>query len=158
MQTVTVIGTLPAGVSKAAVVALVTATCKAVRRTHAGSVSVRVTTDAAVRTLNRVHRHKDKVTDVLSFGYEADGAAGLPAAVRRATAADRSENPLGDIVIALPQVRRQAKEIGRSTKAEFALMVVHGTLHLLGFDHESVKDETKMFQLQHDILIKEGYF
>jgi probable rRNA maturation factor len=66
------------------------------------------------------------------------------------------ERQLGDIVISLPQVRRQAKAIGRGTKAEFCLMVVHGTLHLLGYDHETLADEKKMFQLQHDILISAG--
>jgi len=158
VQTVSVIGTLPAGVTKGTVVALVRAACAAARQKGGGAISVRVTSDAAVRALNRAHRGKDKVTDVLSFGYAHDGASMLPPAVRKATAAAKAEAPIGDIVIALPQVRRQAKQIGRSAKAEFALMVVHGTLHLLGYDHESLKDETRMFRLQQDVLIKEGFF
>jgi probable rRNA maturation factor len=100
------------------------------------AVSIAAVGEAKMRTLNRKYRGKDKVTDVLSFAY--------PGA------------PLGDLVICIPQVRRQAKSIGRVFKQELALMVVHGVLHLLGHDHETLKEEKRMFRLQHDILIKAG--
>lgn len=147
MVTVDCIGTLPPGLTRDAVRDLVARTCRRVGRRGATSVAIRVTGDADIRHLNRIHRRKDKVTDVLSFGY----GEGLPRSVR-----GTGEGEIGDIVIALPQVRRQAKAIGRPVKDEFALMVVHGTLHLLGFDHESVSDEARMFGLQHDILIRAG--
>jgi probable rRNA maturation factor len=51
-------------------------------------------------------------------------------------------------------VKRQAKRIGRPVRDELGLMVVHGVLHLLGYDHESLADERRMFWLQHDILIQ----
>jgi len=144
---VSCIGTLPAGVTKAAVAALVALTAERAGRLPEGSVTVRVTDDRTIRTLNRRHRGKDKVTDVLSFSY----VEGLPKALQPA-----GERELGDIVIGLPQVKRQAKAIGRGAKAEFLLMVVHGTLHLLGHDHETLADERRMFRLQHDILIQAG--
>lgn len=147
MISVQCIGTLPSGVTKAAVRRLVARTCAAAGPRADASVSLRVVDDRTIRSLNRVHRGKDKVTDVLSFAY----GAGMPAAV-----AAMGEGELGDIVVSLPQVRRQAKAIGRSVKAEFCLMVVHGVLHLLGHDHETLAEERRMFRLQHDILIEAG--
>lgn len=147
MVTVDCTGPLPAGLTRDAVRDLVALTCRRAGRRGKTSVAIRVTSDAEIRRLNRIHRRKDKVTDVLSFGY----GEGLPKSVR-----GTGEGEIGDIIIALPQVRRQAKAIGRPIKAEFALMVVHGTLHLLGHDHETVGDEARMFGLQHDILIRAG--
>lgn len=147
MVSVQTLGTLPAGHTKASLRALVALACRRAGARGPLSVSVRVADDATIRKLNRVHRGKDKITDVLSFSY----GAGLPAAVRK-----KGERELGDIVISLPQVRRQAKAIGRSVEAEFGLMVVHGVLHLLGHDHETVRQENAMFALQHDILIRAG--
>lgn len=147
MVTVDCTGPLPAGLTRDAIRDLVALTCRRAGRSVRTSVAIRVTDDAEIRRLNRIHRRKDNVTDVLSFGY----GEGLPKSVRGI-----GEGEIGDIVIALPQVRRQAKAIGRPIKAEFALMVVHGTLHLLGHDHESVAEEARMFSLQHDILIRAG--
>jgi probable rRNA maturation factor len=145
MTTVTVLGHLPAGVTRALVSDLAARTCRRAGRRGAVSMSVRVTGDAEVRRLNKAYRRKDKTTDVLSFGY--DGAR-MPGG--------GAPSELGDVVISLPQVRRQAKALGRSVRAEFALMVVHGTLHLLGHDHETLADEKRMFNLQHDVLIAAG--
>ncbi len=147
MASVQSLGTLPAGHTRASLRTLVSLACRRAGARGKLAIAVRVTDDAAIRRLNRVHRGKDKVTDVLSFSYDA----GMPAAVRRP-----GERDLGDIIISLPQVRRQAKAIGRSVKAEFGLMVVHGVLHLLGFDHETLAQETAMFALQRDILIRAG--
>ena len=106
--------------------------------------------DAEMRKLNKRHRGKDKVTDVLSFSYrEGKKQKGHPF-----TPLPLYTSSLGDLVICIPQVKRQAKRIGRSVRDELGLMVVHGTLHLLGYDHESLADERRMFWLQHDILIQ----
>lgn len=102
------------------------------------AVTVAAVADAKMRALNKKYRGKDKTTDVLSFAYEDETGKGILSG--------------GDIVISLPQVRRQAKAIGRDVKDELALMVVHGMLHLLGYDHADVKEETVMFGLQQDIL------
>src|SRR6188474_1463487 len=96
---VSCIGTLPAGVTKTAVASLVALTARRAGLRSEGAVTVRVADDRTIRSLNRRHRGKDKVTDVLSFSY----AEGLPAAMRAAGAGET-----GDIIISLPQVRRQA--------------------------------------------------
>lgn len=147
MLTVATLGKMPSGFIKASVVDLMRLAARRAGFKGTATVSVRFVDDRTIRQLNRVHRGKDKVTDVLSFS----ATEGLPKAMQASAAGE-----LGDIVISVPQVRRQAKAIGRPAKAEFALMLVHGTLHLLGFDHESVADETRMFALQHDILIRAG--
>lgn len=111
-------------------------------------MSLSVVADAVIRKLNRQYRGKDATTDVLSFGYEDAREFVRP---KKDTV-----RILGDVFVSLPQVRRQAKQIGRSVSQEFALMVVHGTLHLMGYDHATLRDERRMFGLQHEILIRTG--
>lgn len=106
-------------------------------------LSIVLTGDGEVRKLNRLYRKKDKTTDVLSFPLLegkrlSNGKAGMV--------------PLGDVVISLPQTRRQAAQQGREFKAELALLLVHGILHLLGYDHVSQSQEKRMFGLQGLIL------
>jgi probable rRNA maturation factor len=98
-------------------------------------VSILVTDDDEVRSLNRQFLGIDEATDVLSFPDE--GAEPFP---------DGGEPPyLGDIAIALPTAIRQAAELGHSLDAEVAHLLVHGLLHLTGYDHvESEKAEAEM--------------
>lgn len=79
----------------------------------------RITTDREVRGLNRRFLGEDRVTDVLSFP-SGDGIGSL-----------------GDIAIAYPCARRQAREMGHSADTELRVLLLHGVLHLLGYDHES---------------------
>lgn len=146
-------GALPAGLSAQKVKKAVEVTCAmaGVKGDGIFVVSVTTVTDAKIRKMNRDFRGKDKVTDVLSF--RQDDAKGF--VMPKGDARD-GEHPLGDIFISLPQVKRQAKTIGRAAKDEYVLMVVHGVLHLLGHDHVSLADEKKMFGLQHDILTALG--
>lgn len=102
--------------------------------------------DAEMKRLNSTHRRKRKTTDVLSFGN--DGAW---------LKADAGRGLLGDIVISVPQADRQAKAAKRALRDELAMLIAHGTLHLLGYDHETVKDEKVMFPLQKRILKRLGY-
>lgn len=108
-------------------------------------VGVVFVADKEMIALNAAHRGKKKTTDVLSFGndgaWKGEGGGGL----------------LGDIVISVPQVKRQAAAAGRPLRDELALMLVHGTLHLLGYDHETLKQEKEMFGLQKRILKHHGY-
>jgi probable rRNA maturation factor len=127
------------------------------RRQRQAELSLTVVTDARMRKLNREYRGKDKTTDVLSFG-QIDPSGKAISTLFRSTGSSRQPRQLGDIFISLPQVRRQAREIGRPVNQEFALMVVHGTLHALGFDHKTLAQEKRIFTLQHDILSKAGYF
>jgi probable rRNA maturation factor len=92
-----------------------------------GEVTVLLTTDAAIRKLNRQFRHKDKATDVLSFPAEGSfPAAGIGA-----------EKIAGDLAISVETARRQAVEQGHSLSTEIKILILHGLLHLAGHDHES---------------------
>ncbi len=91
-----------------------------------GEVTVLLTTDAAIRKLNRQFRKKDKATDVLSFPAEGVGA----------------EEIAGDLAISVPTALRQAVEQGHSLSTEIKVLILHGLLHLAGYDHES--DSGKM--------------
>lgn len=86
-----------------------------------GHVTVLLTTDAAIRKLNRRFRGKDKPTDVLSFP----------------TAGSLAAEMAGDLAISIPTARRQAAERGHSLAIEIKVLIMHGLLHLAGFDHEA---------------------
>jgi len=99
----------------------------------AGAMGVCLVGDRAMRALNRRHRAKDATTDVLSF----------PA--RRAPDPEGLRH-LGDILISVPQAARQARAAGHALDHELRVLLVHGYLHLLGYDHE--KDAGQMMRLQ----------
>jgi probable rRNA maturation factor len=102
-------------------------------QTRATDLTILLAGDPAVRRLNKTYRGKDKTTDVLSFPA---GGGALP---------DGTE-PLGEIVISVPQAARQAAEAGHSLARELRVLVIHGYLHLLGYDHEV--DDGTMMRLQ----------
>jgi probable rRNA maturation factor len=110
-------------------------------------LSVVLTNDDEVRRLNGLYRKKDKTTDVLSFPL-LEG--------KRLKNSLRGSIPLGDVVISIPQTRRQAAQQGRGFKRELALLLTHGILHLLGYDHVTRSQEKKMFSLQDRLLKKFG--
>lgn len=104
-------------------------------------VSVLVTSDEEIRKINEQKRGKDKPTDVLSFPIsEADMPEGYKI--------------LGEVIISIDTMRKQAKEIGHSEKDEFYRLLVHGLLHLLGYDHEKSKYEEKIMQQKEDDILK----
>ena len=107
-------------------------------------ISVTLTDDTHIHTLNREHRGVDRPTDVLSFPqYEADELDYF---------APDETIVLGDIVISLEHARAQAKEYGHSYVRELACLCVHSVLHLLGYDHIEKDDEKVMLGLQREIL------
>jgi len=97
-------------------------------------LSIAVTDDETVRELNRRFRGRDEPTDVLSFGFAAGDSFPASAAA----------TSLGELVISYPTAVRQAREAGQSVDEELAHLVVHGVLHLLGYDHDSVAEERSM--------------
>ena len=109
------------------------------------SVSVTLTDDEHIHSLNREYRGVDRPTDVLSFPMFAfDGTDEPPAG---------EAFSLGDIVISVERALAQAKEYGHSVRREIAFLAVHSTLHLLGWDHEtSPDDERQMFAKQDEIM------
>ncbi len=104
-------------------------------------VAVRVVDADEIRTLNRLYRDKDKSTNVLSF--PAGDIDGLPANVSRL---------LGDVVVCASVVAVEASEQGKTLPDHWAHMLVHGTLHLLGFDHEHDAEAIEMESLETRIL------
>jgi probable rRNA maturation factor len=108
-------------------------------------LSVRVVEAGEMQHLNSEFRGQDKPTNVLSF--PAGEIAGLPA---DATA------PLGDLVVCASVVRDEAAAQGKSLEDHWAHMIVHGTLHLLGFDHEDDDDAAEMESREIEILLTHG--
>jgi len=104
-------------------------------------VAVLFTDDAAIAEINAEWRGKDKPTNVLSFPAPED----LPMP-------DGEPRPLGDVVLARGVIRREAEEQGKSLQAHTVHLIVHGTLHLLGYDHENDEDAEEMEALETDIL------
>jgi probable rRNA maturation factor len=108
-------------------------------------LGVVITDDATVRDLNRRYLGRDEPTDVLSFGLGEKGER--PFVLPPGEAA-----PLGEVVISYPTALRQAEEEGHSVEAEVARLLVHGILHLLGYDHQAAKDGRIMRRREEEIL------
>ena len=107
---------------------------------QSAQLSVVLTTDEEVHELNRTYRGVDRTTDVLSF------------AQREGEDADLNDPLLGDVVISMDAVQRQATDYGHSVEREVAFLTVHGILHLLGWDHELSEDEASMMAKTEEIL------
>jgi probable rRNA maturation factor len=110
-------------------------------------ISVRVVDEKEGRTLNNQFRQQDKATNVLSFPAVGAGESGLPPELSQS---------LGDIVICGPVVEREAAEQGKEVASHWAHLLVHGTLHLLGYDHEADADANLMEKLETKILATRG--
>jgi len=111
-------------------------------RIREADLAIRIVGAKEGRALNHHYRGKDYATNVLSFPAELP--EGLPEGVKLPL--------LGDMVLCAPVVAREAKEQGKSTAAHYAHLTVHGTLHLLGWDHEDARDAECMEQLEREIL------
>lgn len=108
-------------------------------------VSLRIVGAAESRQLNREWRGKDKPTNVLSFPA---GEIMLP---------DNERRSLGDLAICVPVVAREARDQHKQADAHWAHMVVHGVLHLLGYDHENDRDARVMEAREKNILGAFGF-
>jgi probable rRNA maturation factor len=106
-------------------------------RMHPASVAVRFINDREMARLNFIYRKKKKTTDVLSFPSETRSTP------RPLSARLKSLNGkyLGDIAISPVVARRNAKSLGRSLGGELRILILHGVLHLLGYDHETDRGE-----------------
>ena len=112
---------------------------------RAAEVAVRIVDEPEMQSLNRDFRDKDRPTNVLSF--PAGRIEGLPT---------DEPLPLGDIVICAPVVRAEAEAQGKLAQEHWAHMLVHGSLHLLGYDHIEDDDAARMEQLETDIITGAG--
>ncbi|HNR05461.1 MAG TPA: rRNA maturation RNase YbeY [Bacillota bacterium] len=118
---------------------------------EAFEVSISFVNNQEMRKLNKEYRNIDKETDVLSFplaefieeelNTEDEGAEYI-----------EEEIALGDIVISMEKAAEQSEEYGHSFKRELAFLLVHGMLHLLGYDHDEEASEGEIFDKQEEIL------
>lgn len=106
-------------------------------------ITLRVVDEEEGKQLNETWRQKDSATNVLSF----------PVGEK----IEQAPNLLGDIVICAPVVEREAKEQEKNNEAHWAHLVIHGILHLQGYDHESKEEAIKMESKEIDILKNNGY-
>jgi probable rRNA maturation factor len=106
------------------------------------SANIALITEDEIARLNKIYRKKDKPTDVLSFSAQTPRA--LP----------NKRQFLGDIAIAPAVARRYAKKNGRSLENEICILILHGILHLLGYDHET--DRGQMDRIEHKLRRKLG--
>jgi len=97
-------------------------------------ISVAILSPAEIKKLNKIYRQKNKVTDVLSFNLE-------------------DEKILGEIIICLAQAKKQAQEKNISLQSELKLLLAHGTLHLLGYDHEISEREARRQEKEEQLLL-----
>lgn len=106
-------------------------------------ITIRIVDEAESHDLNLTYRGKDKPTNVLSFPFECPDEVELPL--------------LGDLVICRQVVEREATEQGKPLEAHWAHMVVHGCLHLLGYDHIEDDEAEEMESLETEIMISLGF-
>ena len=108
-------------------------------------MTVRVVDEAEMQTLNREFRGKDRTTNVLSFPAGTDGFTPPGAPM-----------PLGDVVVCAPVVLREAAAQDKPVEAHWAHLLVHGALHLMGYDHVEAADAEEMEALEVRILSQRG--
>ena len=109
----------------------------------AADITIVLTDDAQLHELNRDYLGVDAPTDVLSFpASETDPETGA--------------QYLGDILISIPRATQQAEAAGHPVEAETQLLVVHGTLHLLGYDHAEAEEKTRMWEAQAEVMSRLG--
>jgi probable rRNA maturation factor len=121
--------------------ALTTLENQAVPKPH--HMTIVLADDSQLQTLNRDYLGIDAPTDVLSFPTDE-------------IEPETGKKYLGDIIISIPRAAQQAKAAGHSFDAEAQLLVVHGVLHLLGYDHATIEEKARMWQVQGEVLANLG--
>ena len=105
-------------------------------RVDSQSFTIVLVSDQAIRRLNHDFRNQDKPTDVLSFPTEPEGPAHL------------DKPGLGDMIISVETARRQAFDRNHTLERELCLLMIHGLLHLLGYNHEADRGEMRRMELR----------
>jgi probable rRNA maturation factor len=110
-------------------------------------LSIALVDDATIRGLNRDYRDKDRTTDVLAFSMREGEVL-----------ASRIDGPplLGDVIISVPTASRQARKNKKPLREELTMLLAHGLLHLLGYDHQTDKQEVEMGALTRQLEIAAG--
>lgn len=127
---------------------------------YEAEVNLTLVDNTSIQEINREYRNIDKPTDVLSFpllSYESAGDfSGIEEETESNFNPDTGEVLLGDIIISVPKVLEQAESYGHSVKREFAFLIVHSVLHLLGYDHMTPAEAAFMENKQKHILESMG--
>lgn len=110
-------------------------------------IEINLVDNETIHQINRDYRQKDRPTDVISFAFndEVEGETHITGA---------AVILLGSIIISVDQAKKQAEEYGHSLDRELKFLFIHGLLHLLGYDHQTIEEEKEMFLLQDTILGK----
>jgi probable rRNA maturation factor len=119
------------GITRREVVRRAEAMLRQLKR-ESDELSIVLTTDEQIKLLNRDYRHNDRATDVLAC------------AIREGEFAALAGDLLGDVIISVPTAARQAKEKGHDTLDEVVMLLAHGLLHLLGWDHDTAAKDKRM--------------
>lgn len=112
-------------------------------RSEDAQMTVRVVDEAEGAALNARYRRRAGATNVLAFAFDAPELPSL--------------RILGDVVVCAPVAAREAREHGKPLDAHWAHLVIHGTLHLLGYDHEAPRSAQEMEAIEREILARLGY-
>lgn len=112
-------------------------------RTADAELTVRLVEPEEIKNLNAIYRHIDKPTNILSFPFECPAEVKLPL--------------IGDLIVCMSVLRREAQEQHKSVEEHFAHLIVHGTLHLIGYDHIEPQDAAVMEPLEIKAVEALGY-
>lgn len=118
-------------------------------------MSVTLMDNEHIHEINKKYRGVDKPTDVISFAIEEDDPDEVPIILPEDEEFDIPKN-IGDIMVSMDKVKEQAEYLEHSEDRELGFLVVHGFLHLNGYDHMKEEDEKEMFGLQREILDSYG--
>lgn len=118
-------------------------------------MSVTLMDNEHIHEINKKYRGVDKPTDVISFAIEEEDPDEVPIILPEDEEFDIPKN-IGDIMVSMDKVKEQAEYLGHSEDRELGFLVVHGFLHLNGYDHMKEEDEKEMFGLQRKILDSYG--
>jgi rRNA maturation RNase YbeY len=132
---------------------------------QSAELSLVLVSDRRMRSLNRRYRKKDRTTDVLAFPMHERKKGQIYFLPKRRSAApaasvaaksrlSRVPMVLGDVVISLPTAKRQAAELGHSLRDEVSRLLVHGVLHLLGYDHERSERDAALMARKEKAMLK----
>jgi len=121
------------------------------------TVNINISDDKEIREYNQKYRGIDKATDVLSFPMQVFNEAGWDNIDGPEPDKDTGELPLGDIIISMETVKRQAVEYNNKEEYEAAYLLIHSTLHLLGYDHDNAEKEKIMHKKGKAIMTEMGF-
>jgi len=120
-------------------------------------INVLITDDKEIGEYNKNYRCVDSFTDVLSFPMQEFSRAGWHGLIQAEIDEETGDLPLGDVIISLETVKRQAIDYGNSIEYEMIYLTTHSTLHLLGYVHDNIDDE-KLMHIKSKEIIKEMGF